>query len=101
MILLRWNRILDPQRSRPGARCITAAVVFPPAVKRRLATLETAIQRALELGRDVIERTLPPTPDLSAFECVVEVTLDERQPLGRPHLETADGTRVWLMEAKY
>ena len=98
MILVRWTGTADPQRPLSSGTRITVAVVFTPEVKRQLATLEATTQRALELGRQLVERTLPHPPDLSALQCTVEVTGDELQPLDRPDLTTADGTRVWLVQ---
>jgi hypothetical protein len=90
----------DPQQPLSVGVRIAAAVVFTPEVKRQLATLETASQRALELGRQVVERTLPHSPDLRTLQCAIEVTGDELQPSGRPDLTTADGTRVWLVQGE-
>jgi hypothetical protein len=100
MILVRWTGVADPQRPLSGGTRITVAVVFVPEIKRQLATLEATTQRALELGRQVVERALPQPPDLGALRCAVEVSGDELQPLGRPVLTTADGTRVWLVQAE-
>jgi hypothetical protein len=99
MILVRWTGVADPQRPFSGGTRIAVAVVFTPEVKRRLATLEATTQRALELGRQIVERTLPHPPDLGTLRCAVEVTGDELQPVARPDLTTADGTRVWLVQA--
>ena len=89
----------DLKRPLSGGMRITVAVVFTPEIKRQLATLEATTQRALELGRQVVESALPHALDLRALECAIEVTGDELQPLGRPDLTTADGTRVWLVHA--
>jgi hypothetical protein len=98
-MVVRWTGATDPQRLLSGGTRLAVAVVFTPEVKRQLATLEATTRRALELGRQIVERTLPHPPDLGALECAVEVTGDELQPLGRPDLTTADGTRVWLVQA--
>jgi hypothetical protein len=100
VIVVRWTGAADPQRPFSGGPRIAVAVVFTPESKRRLATLEATTQRALELGRQVVERTLPHPPDLSALACAVEVTGDELQPVTRPDLTTADGTRVWLVQVE-
>ena len=100
MILVHWTDAADPQRPLPGGTRITVAVVFTPEVKRQLATLEATTQRALDVGRQIAERTLTHPPDLSTLRCAVEVTGDELQPSGPPDLTTADGTRVWLVEAE-
>ena len=99
VILVRWTGAASPQRSLAGGMRITVAVVFTPEVKRQLATLEATTQRALELGRQLVERTLPHPPDLGALSCAVEVTADELQPVSRPDLTAADGTRAWLLQA--
>lgn len=89
----------DLKRPLLGEARITVAVVFTPEVKRQLATLEATTQRALELGHQMVESALPHALDLRALECAIEVTGDELQPLGRPNLITADGTRVWLVQS--
>jgi hypothetical protein len=94
VILVRWTGAAGPRRPLSGGPRITVAVVFTPEVKRHLATLEATTQRALELGRQVVERTLPHPPDLGALSCAVEVMGDELQPLHRPDLTTTDGTRL-------
>ena len=98
MILSRWTCLGGPRHPISGGMRITVAVVFTPEIKRQLATLEATIQRALELGRQIVERTLPPSPNLSAFTCTVEVTGDDLRPLRPPDLTAADGTQVWLLE---
>ena len=100
MILVRWADVAGLRHPSSGGARIAVAVVFNPEVKRQLATLEATIQRALELGRQIVERTLPYSPDLSALTCTIEVTGDDLQPLHPPNLTTADGTRVWLVQGE-
>ena len=99
VILIRWTGSGGLRHPISGGMRITVAVVFTPEVKRQLATLEATTQRALDVGRQIVERTLTHPPDLSTLRCAVEVTGDELQPSGPPDLTTADGTRVWLVHA--
>ena len=55
MIQVRFTSEPDPRHN--GAQIRFAAVVlYPPEVKRQMATLEAATARALELARQIIAR---------------------------------------------
>ena len=77
---------------------VTAAVLFPPEVKRRLATIEAATRHALDLARQAAARRLPRPLDLDRLICTIEVTSDDLLPPGEPSLTTDEGSRVWLEE---
>ena len=55
-------------------------VLYPPEVKRQLATLEAATARALELARQIIQRRCYRPPDLDTLQCIVEVTMFDLRP---------------------
>ena len=97
MLLIRWEGPSDRQNASPPAGItVTAAVLFPPEVKRRLATIEAATRHALELARQAAALGLPRPPDLDRLICTIEVRSDEALPSGEPSLTTDEGTRVWL-----
>jgi hypothetical protein len=87
-----------PDLKRPWKRQtrLVAVVLYPLEVKRRLATVETAKARALELARQIIERDCFRPPILEKLNCQVEVTHYDLRPLQRPHWVLDDGTKVWL-----
>lgn len=71
-------------------------MLFPPEVKRRLATIEAATRHALDLARRAAVAALPQPFDLDSLSCTVEIQSDDLTPPGAPHLITGEGTRVWL-----
>lgn len=60
-------------RMKPFHTRILAVILYPPEVKRQLATLEAATARALELAGQKIQRDLYRPPRLEALRCTVEV----------------------------
>jgi hypothetical protein len=90
VVLIRWT---IPSGS--GIR-VTAAVLFPPEVKRRLSTIEAATRHALDLAGQAVARSLPFSLELDRLTCTVEVQEDDPLPFGEPILTTDEGTRVWL-----
>lgn len=69
------------ERWRTDYTRIVAVILYPIEVKRRLATPEAAMARALELAPQKIERVLASPPKLEALKCSVEVI--EFSPSGR------------------
>ena len=75
VLLVRFTSELDPLPPRLPCEQTRFAVVvlYPPEVKRRMATLEAATARALELARQIIQRRCHRPPDLDTLQCTVEV----------------------------
>ena len=74
---------------------VTATVLFPPEVKRRLCTIEGATRHALDLARQAAAG-LPHSFYFGRMACTVEVPSDDLVPSGEPALITDEGSRVWL-----
>ena len=74
VLLVRFTSDLDPRNNGAQIR-FTAVIHYPPDVKRRLATLEVAKARAVELARQIIHRRCYRPPDLDTLACNVEVTM--------------------------
>jgi hypothetical protein len=100
VLLVRFNS--DPNQPRRESEQIRFAVVvlYPPEVKRQLATLETATARAIELARRIIRRDCYRPPDLDTLACTVEVTMFDLRPFADVAWTLEDGTRVWIVEAE-
>ena len=96
MLLIRWTTSPDQSNASPAGITVTVAVLFPPEVKRRLATIEAATRHALDLARQAIARGLPRPLDLDRLICTIEVRSDDPLPPGEPSLITEEGSRVWL-----
>ena len=93
----------DPQGDclrKAGQTRYSVVVLFPPEVKRQLATLEAATARAVELARQVIHRRCYRPPDLNALTCTVEVTPFDLDPFTDAAWTLEDGTKVWLTEVE-
>jgi hypothetical protein len=75
-------------------------VLFPPEVKRRLATLEAAGARSMELARQIIQRRCYRPPDLDALTCTAVVTMFDLRPFTDVPWIQDDGTKVFLTEAE-
>lgn len=73
-----------------------ATVLFPPEVKRRLATIEAATRHALDLARRAVAAAQAPSFDLDGLSCTIEIQSDDLPPSAEPSLITDDGARVWL-----
>jgi hypothetical protein len=96
VLLIRWVIPSNPSLPFAAEIGVTAAVLFPSAVKRRLATIEAATGHALDLARRAAAVGLPHPLDLDRLICTVEVQSDDQAPPGEPSLITDEGTRVWL-----
>jgi len=97
VLLIRWATPSDPRHPPvPAELGLTAAVLFPPEVKRRLATIEAATRHALDLARQAAAAAGPSLLDLDRLSCTVEIQSDDLPPPGEPSLITCEGTRVWL-----
>jgi hypothetical protein len=79
---------------------MAAVVLYPPEVKRQLATLETAGARALELARDIIRRDCCRPPNLDAVVCAVEVTQFDLRTFREAAWVQEGATKVWVVEAE-
>jgi hypothetical protein len=91
----------DPNPRNHGAQIrFTAVILYPPEVKRQLATLENATRRAIELARQIITRRCYRPPDLDTLACFVEVTLFDLRPFTDVAWTLEDGTKVFLTEAE-
>ena len=77
-----------------------AVVLYPPEVKRQLATLEAATARAVDLARQIIQRRCYRPPDLDTLTCSVEVTMFDLRPFRDVAWTLEDGTKVFLTEAE-
>lgn len=77
-----------------------AVVLYPPDVKRQLATLEAAKANAVELARAIIQRRCYRPPDLDTLACTVEVTLFDLRPFRDVAWIQEDGTKVFITEAE-
>jgi hypothetical protein len=100
VFLIHWPSQPEMEGPLPRGTRITVAVLFPPEVKRRLATIEAATRHALDLARNAIARTSSRPGDLNRLTCTVEVTRDDLFPPGRLYLRTEDGTELWLEEVE-
>jgi hypothetical protein len=96
VLLIRWAIPSDPRHPSPAGISVTVTVLFPPEVKRRLATIEAATRHALDLARQAAAAAVPPLLDLDRLGCTVEIQSDELVPPGEPSLITDEGTRLWL-----
>ena len=76
------------------------AVLYPPEVKRQLATLASATSRAIELARQIIQRRCHRPADLHTLQCTAEVTLFDLRPFRDVAWTLEDGTKVFLTEAE-
>ena len=88
------------ERWRTDRTRIVAVVLFPPAVKPQLATLEAATARALELAGQKVQRALAMPPKLEALWCSVAVTEVDLRPFQGVEWTLEDGTQVWLTEVE-
>jgi hypothetical protein len=95
VLLIRWATPSDPRQPPPAGISVTVTVLFPPEVKRRLATIEAATRHALDLARHAAAN-LPQPLHLDRLICTIEVQSDDLVPSGEPSLITDEGTRVWL-----
>jgi len=101
MIQARFTSDPEGDRLRKVGQIRFAVVVlYPPEVKRQLATLESATARAGELAREIIKRRCYRPPDLDALQCTVEVTEFDLRPFRDVTWTLEDGTKVWLTEAE-
>lgn len=82
------------ERWRNDRTRIVVVVLFPPAVKRQLATLEAATTRAVELARQKIQRALAMPPKLEALKCSVQVIDFDLRPFWDVATTLEDGTKV-------
>ena len=96
MLVIGWDIPSNPRRPYPAGISVSVTVLFPPEVKRRLATIEAATRHALDLARQAAVAAVPPLLDLDRLDCTVEIQSDELAPPGEPSLITSEGTRVWL-----
>jgi hypothetical protein len=96
VLLIRWATPSDPRHPSPAGVSVTATVLFPPEVKRRLATIEAATRHALDLARRAAAAGLPQPLNLDRLSCTIEIQSDDLVPPGEPSLITDEGTRVWL-----
>ena len=88
------------ERWRTDRTRIVAVILYPPEVKRQLATLEAAGARALELARQKIQRDLFRPPKLEALQCSVGVIEFDLRPFREVAWIQEDGTKVWIVEAE-
>lgn len=96
MLLIRWATPSDPRHPSPAGISVTATVLFPPEVKRRLATVEAATRHALDLARQAVATGPAPQLDLEGLNCTVVIQSDDLPPPGEPSLIISEGVRVWL-----
>jgi hypothetical protein len=101
VLLVRFTSDPDVGRTRKDERIRFGAVIlYPPEVKRQLATLEAATARAIDLARQIIQRQTHRPPDLDALRCAVEVTRFDLRPFAEAAWTQEDGTKVWVVEAE-
>jgi hypothetical protein len=99
VLLVRFTSEPDPRNH--GAQIRFAVVIlYPPDVKRQLATLENATRRAIELAREIITRRCYQSPDLDTLACDVEVTMFDLSPFREVAWVLEDGTKVFITEAE-
>jgi hypothetical protein len=99
VIQVRFTSEPDPRNS--GAQIRFAVVVlYPPGIKRQLATLEAASARAVDLARQLIHRQCYRPPDLNTLTCNVEITMFDLRPFSEVAWIQEDGTKVWIVEAE-
>jgi hypothetical protein len=99
VIQVRFTSQPDPRNH--GAQIRFAVVIlYPPEVKRQLATLEAATRRAIDLTREIICRECYHPPDLGALACNVEVTMFDLRPFREVAWIQEDGTEVWIVESE-
>lgn len=99
VLLVRFTS--DPNLRNHGAQIrFTAVVLYPPGVKRQLATLEAAKAHAAELARQIIQRRCHRPPDLDTLACNVEVTMFDLRPFTDVAWIQEDDTKVFLTEAE-
>ena len=96
MLLIRWAAPSDPRDPSPAGISVTATVLFPPEVKRRLATIEAATRHALDLARQAAAAGPAPQLELERLGCTLEIQSDDLPPPGEHSLITGEGARVWL-----
>ena len=77
-----------------------ALSLYPPAVKRQLATVNNAKTRITELARQKIQRALVMPPKLDALQCSVQVIEFDLRPFREVATTLEDGTKVWLTEVE-
>jgi hypothetical protein len=100
VIQVRFTSDPEGDRLKVGPIRFSAVVLYPPEVKRKLATLENASTRAVELARETIKRGCYRPPDLDALTCTVEVTMFDLRPFEEVAWILEDGTKVWTTEAE-
>jgi hypothetical protein len=96
-VVYEWR---PPGRWRADGTRIAVVILYPIEVKRRLATLEAASARALELAREIIQRDLFRPPVLEALKCSVEVIEFDLRPFWEVAWTLEDGTKLWITEAE-
>jgi hypothetical protein len=79
---------------------IVAVILYPPEVKRQLATLEAATARVIELASRQIQRRLVRPPKLDALQCSVQVVDFDPRPFWDVARTLEDGTKVWLTKVE-
>lgn len=99
MLLIRWAAPSGPCHPVRAGISLTVTVLFPPEVKRRLATIEGATRHALDLAHRAAATAGPASLDLDRLSCTVEIQSDDLPPAGEPALITLEGTQVWLERA--
>jgi hypothetical protein len=75
-------------------------ILYPPEVKRQLATLEAAKARAAELARQIIQRRCYRPPDPDTLACSAEVTMFDLRPFADVAWIQEGGTKVFITEAE-
>jgi hypothetical protein len=96
VLLIRWATPSDPRHPSAAGISVTVTVLFPPEVKRRLATIEAATRHALDLARRAAAASLSQPLNLDRLIYTIEIQSDDLIPPGEPSLITNEGTRVWL-----
>ena len=99
VLLVRFTSEPDPRNCGAPIR-FGVVILFPPEVKRQLATLAAASTRAIEFARQIIQRQAYRPPDLDALACTVEVTLFDLRPFTDVAWTLENGTKVWIVEAE-
>jgi hypothetical protein len=99
VIQVRFTSEPDPRNSGAQIR-FAVLVLYPPDVKRRLATREAATARAIELARQIIHRRCYRPPDLDSLQCTGEVTTFDLRPFSEMAWTLEDGTKVWVVEVE-
>ena len=102
VLLVRFTSDLDPLQPRLQSeqRRFAVVVLYSLAVRRRLATLEAATARAIELAREIIQRDCCRPPNLDSLTCSVEVTMFDLRPFADVAWTLEDGTKVFLTQAE-